>query len=280
MIGTRFNIQHAVAGFLLLAVAGLGPLSAHAAFDDVPGNTCIACHKDLGDERLSKPVTLWSGSVHAEVGNTCDGCHGGNPKEASMDAMSKANGFLGVPKHDQAPAFCGKCHQQIAENFRTSMHYQVGRPNCIDCHGTHSIKRTTGEMVDPQRCTQCHDYAPAEKLKNLLEGLHARVLDADRRIGAIEGFPTHLLEQQLEDTHKKVHNTRRVAHTFDMKKIEGEAGEVDKKLALVTGEIDRLESMSQDRKTLGLSAMALFLLLAAVTYLYNEENKKEEGLED
>jgi len=280
MIQTRFQIRHGIALALLLATVCAGPHGAHAAFDDASDNTCIACHQGLGDERLSQPVGLWSESVHAEVGNTCDGCHGGDPKEPSMDAMSEANGFRAAPEQGEVTGFCGKCHQQIAEHFRTSPHFQIGQPNCINCHGSHTIQRTTGEMVDPERCSMCHDYAPAETLKSLLEGLLSRVRNTRQRIEGIEGFPTHKLEQKLDDTHKKVHHARRVAHTFNLKQITAETGEAKEKLASVTGDIDRLESMTESRKMLGLGAMALFLLLAAVTYFYNEQNKKDEGSEE
>ena len=63
---------------------------------------------------LVKPAKLYDGDVHHQAGLTCADCHGGNPNDDSMDAMSPAKGFRGVPKKAAIPDFCARCHSDIA----------------------------------------------------------------------------------------------------------------------------------------------------------------------
>src|ERR1700756_5033777 len=77
--------------------------------------SCVSCHKGLGGD-LAKPVELWQDSIHKKNGIACYNCHGGNPKVQDMDAMSPEAGFVGAPKENEVPKFCGKCHVAVMEN--------------------------------------------------------------------------------------------------------------------------------------------------------------------
>ena len=96
---------------------------------DAP-NSCIDCHSKLENKRLSAPVSLWSKSVHAEVGNTCDGCHGGDSDDHTENSMSAAKNFIAVPQEDDIVKLCGKCNQGLSDNFMTSAHGATGQPTC------------------------------------------------------------------------------------------------------------------------------------------------------
>ena len=91
------------AATLLVLMCVLG--SARA---DSGKNSCVGCHAALDDARLLKPAQLYDGDVHHQAGLTCADCHGGNPNDDSMAAMSPAKGFRGVPKKAAVPEFCAR----------------------------------------------------------------------------------------------------------------------------------------------------------------------------
>ena len=235
-------------------------------------NSCINCHRTLDDDRLKLPVALWSGSVHAEVGNTCNTCHGGDPADATVDSMSKEAGFLAVPKEDETVAFCGKCHQELAGRFLTSQHGTLEVITCLYCHGTHAIKRISVDIINRDRCMECHEYDKPEKLLTILRSLHENFTVVKNRLKIITGLPTLRIDSELDRTRKKLRQVRMIAHTFDIPLIQEEAGSIEKRLQKTALEIDRLYGMEKQRKLLGFIAVPIFILLAAATLLYNRES--------
>jgi hypothetical protein len=85
-------MKTALATFLML----IGT-TGYAAVDSGQ-NSCLTCHSTIEDERLQKPAKLFDGDVHHQAGLTCADCHGGDPKNDSMDAMSPAKGFKESPR--------------------------------------------------------------------------------------------------------------------------------------------------------------------------------------
>ncbi len=260
-------------GFALLC---LNPVAAEAAFQEPLKNSCITCHRDLAVERLSRPVTLWASSVHAEVGNTCDGCHGGDPNDPTEKSMSEGNRFYLGPKEEEVTGFCGKCHQELSEYFKQSAHWATGTQNCIECHGTHTVQRISIEIIDPEKCGTCHEYESADKLKTVLLGLHDRFGASRDKIKNIQGLPTQPLENELNKVWSQLRQVRMVSHTFDMTRIKKMAEEVQVLMATMESEITRLEGIEQERKFLGWGLIALFAALSIATYLYNRTEKKTE----
>lgn len=257
---------------LLPVCAGAAP-AAFAAFQEPVSNSCITCHKDLPDERLSQPVALWASSVHAEVGNTCDGCHGGDPADTTEQAMADGKRFYLGPKPEEVTGFCGKCHQELSDYFQESAHWATGTQNCIQCHGTHTVQRISIEIIDETKCGGCHDYQPADKLKALLLSLHERFGASRDRIREISGFPTEPLEKNLKDVWNQLRQVRMVSHTFDMDRVGKKADTVRTHMETLEGEIARLEGMERDRKWLGFGLILLFAALSGVTWLYNRTLK-------
>ena len=249
-------------------------VSAEAAFEEPVINSCIACHRDLADERLSRPVILWASSVHGEVGNTCDGCHGGDPNDPKDTAMSDSKRFYLGPKEEEVTGFCGKCHQELSEYFQQSAHWATGTQNCIQCHGTHTIQRISIEIIDPEKCGICHEYESADKLKGVLLNLHDRFAAAGEKIKGIRGLPTQPLGNELDKVWRQLRQVRMVSHTFDMTRIEKKAKEVQAQMATMESEITRLEGMERDRTILGWVLVALFSALSIATWLYNRTEKE------
>jgi cytochrome c553 len=144
------------AAFLLALAAWPGAAGAQA-----PKDGCVACHLETGDERLMAPVKAFDGDIHKAKGFGCVACHGGDANAAGMEAMDRAKGFIGVPKRQQIPQVCGRCHadasfmkrynpslrvDQVAE-YESSVHgrrlRQLGDPKvatCASCHPAHNIR--------------------------------------------------------------------------------------------------------------------------------------------
>jgi len=171
------------AALLLLAAA---PVSAQT-----PATACIQCHgnPDLFDSTQVAQVQHFLAGIHAEVGISCQDCHGGNPDpalaedgDAAMDPGYAPNPFRGAPKRTAIPDFCGRCHSDptFMKKFKpdprvdqeteywTSVHGKrlsqgdVNVATCVDCHGVHGILRinNTEAPVFPthvaETCGRCH----------------------------------------------------------------------------------------------------------------------------
>lgn len=247
--------------------------SAYATFKKDSSNSCINCHQTLSDTRLSAPVNLWSASVHAEVGNTCDGCHGGNPDDNTDKAMSQANNFYAAPKEDEIVQFCGKCHRELADNFMVSQHGETGTQTCIGCHGSHTIRRISIDIINEKICTECHSYEQAEKLKTMLQNLHGKFQTSKGNVKRITGFPTDSLDKDLDKTWNQLRQVRMISHTFDLTRIEAEAVKVEHSIKQTDIEIDRLLELADNRKTWGYAAIGIFLILALATHFYNKQEE-------
>lgn len=278
VLNLKMKIPRTIGG-VAVGLAGWlvwGAAPADAAFEREAPNSCIECHRAHADPRLSVPARLWAGSVHAEVGNTCDGCHGGDPSDNTLKAMSAENHFYAAPRQEDIPAFCGKCHQELSRYFMNSPHGEAGSPTCIDCHGSHTIHRISIDIINPERCTQCHDYEPARKLRNILELLHGRFQSASQKIDLIEGFPTGSLKAEMDKVWKQLRQVRMISHTFDLERVGEGAKNVAEGLDRAKGEVERLVGLSIDRKKWGAVTIMIFFGLAVLAYFFNQQIKKED----
>jgi predicted CXXCH cytochrome family protein len=193
-----------VAGLALFVFLGAFPLPAAAT------DTCVQCHAELGGE-LALPAEQLAESVHADVQLSCVDCHGGDPEAEDMDeAMSPANGYVGVPARGEIPGFCGRCHsderymrqyqpripvdQELA--YWTSEHGMRLKEGddkvaeCTSCHGSHLVRRVTDTKSRvypgnvPSTCGECHskiDYMaeyniPVDQLELFKESVHGKAL--------------------------------------------------------------------------------------------------------
>ncbi|MBV9242994.1 MAG: cytochrome c3 family protein [Acidobacteria bacterium] len=174
-------------------------------------NSCIECHAQLADERLSKPAKLFDHDIHNEKGLTCTDCHGGDStKSDKAEAKSPMMGYTGKPTPQQIPAFCGKCHSdanlmkrfdpglrvdQVQEYF-TSIHGQrlkggdTNVATCVSCHGVHGIRPPEDPTSSvyagnvAETCSQCHSSGdkmgqygiPTDQYAKYKSSVHANAL--------------------------------------------------------------------------------------------------------
>lgn len=169
---------------VLVALAVLFLLAGGVSAQQPPeGNSCIDCHRGLGDPRLTPPAENFSQDIHAAKGILCQDCHGGDPTSFDpQDAMSRAKGFIGKPRHQAIPQLCGKCHSNATymkrfnptirvdqvQEYYTSVHGKLLRQGdqkvatCISCHSVHTIRAIKDQqawtypvkVVDT--CGRCH----------------------------------------------------------------------------------------------------------------------------
>ncbi len=170
-------------------------------------NTCLDCHRELEDARLSGPTKNFAQDIHAVRGLGCVGCHGGNPNDPEMTAMDPDRGFKPAPAKKDVAELCASCHANAAymkhfnpqpyifsmAEFRTSVHCKLieeGDPKvatCTNCHGVHGIlpPKDPRSPVYPknvaQTCSKCHN---AEYMK----GRHVRTGQIDLWKKSVHGI--------------------------------------------------------------------------------------------
>ncbi len=192
------------------------PLPASA---QPPMESCVACHIELGDERLSTPPKEFRDSIHAAKGFGCVSCHGGDANAAGLEAMDPAKGYIGKPTHRQIVQVCGRCHadarfmkrysptlrvDQLAE-YSTSVHgrrlMELGDPKvatCSSCHTAHAIRPPSDprSSVYPLRvaetCGSCHADAkrmkpygiPTDQLEKYKQSIHWKTMSVKGDLSA------------------------------------------------------------------------------------------------
>ncbi len=160
-------------------------------------NYCIECHNYLTG-RLQKPVAGWNVSIHQEAGITCNKCHGGNPHINDKNrSKAAAYRFVGSPKREEVVKMCGRegCHTLQRLQFEIGPHYKSvlrsGKPGCSFCHGSHSVKIASPNIIKEKACTQCHkaDYA-----RDILQSINT----IDKGISGVAQNIDYLIDNQAE----------------------------------------------------------------------------------
>ena len=196
---------------LAFVAATVAARAVVAEADDAEAtSTCVTCHSAL-PEPLNIPVEGMKHDIHGEKGLSCVDCHGGDATEMDPTiSMDRAKGFLGKPKHEDIPAFCGRCHADGAymrrfnprlatdqlQQYWTSVHGQRLKQGdqkvatCVSCHGVHGIlpadraqSRVFAANV-PDTCGHCHSDAaymaeykiPTDQEAKYKRSVHAELL--------------------------------------------------------------------------------------------------------
>jgi nitrate/TMAO reductase-like tetraheme cytochrome c subunit len=259
------NMRYLLTLFLALAL----PFSVHAAENREP--VCIQCHdSDMMKPEYRKIPAEWRKSWHYQNGVACNDCHGGDPTDAAM-AMSPERGFLGAPKYQAVPEFCGKCHIGILMNYTESGHGRAlkasGRgPNCVTCHGSHGIQKANIEIINEQRCSQCHTYERARIMKQAL-------FETEQKIGGIRNALKKLSSQGIYtgEEDKELFRTeaefRTLFHTVDVSLVQKKTDGFHGRLDAIQKKADDLFSKLRSRRNFSGLLLLLFLGSGAIVYL-------------
>ncbi len=176
---------------------------------------CYTCHKEV--EILPKDFS--QNDAHRYANLSCSSCHGGDPTSADETiAKSSSKGFVGVPKRQDIPKLCGKCHSNIdimrvyqpriatdqVAQYYTSVHGKKllsGDQNvaeCSSCHSSHNIlpakdpRSTVYALNIPNTCNKCHGNKelmkkyniPSNQLEEYSKSVHGEALLKNKDLGA------------------------------------------------------------------------------------------------
>jgi hypothetical protein len=231
---------------------------------------CIQCHSAL-PEKYSLPVKLWKGSVHDQNGIACNACHGGNPKDAA-NAMKKEHGFLGAPKYNDVPAFCGRCHVGVLKDYLASAHGRAlanGGPNCVMCHGSHQIVKASQELINEKSCSRCHSFERAKLIRGAMQETEGVIVGLDARIAAYKGVGADMerLEKELFSQRNRFHS---LFHNVDIRKVTAESAGIKSELKKLDTALAVLDEQKQKRKMIGAVAVAGALIAALLAHLFRK----------
>ncbi len=254
--------------FFFLLSALLLPLSAIAEESAEP--VCIQCHSKM-PEKYSAPVKLWRESIHAENGIFCNNCHGGDPKDAA-NAMTPARGFLGVPKETAIPAFCGRCHVGVLNDYLASAHGRMlgkGGPTCVTCHNNHKVVKASLDLINEKSCSRCHSFERARLIRDAMKETEAMIVTIDGRINSYKKFgtDTEKLEKELFSVRNRFHT---LFHNVNVDLVKKETTRIQGDLKKIQAALDKLDDSREKRKIAGAAAISLMLLIALILHLFRK----------
>ncbi|MFO7812385.1 MAG: cytochrome c3 family protein [Pelovirga sp.] len=259
--------------FFFLMIFLLAGSTASAADTSV----CIECHGGLSGQLGEIPTAEWHTSVHAAHRVSCHDCHGGDPTDY-VEAMSPDRGFIGVPGYAEVPAFCGRCHVGVEEDYRASLHGQMlefGGPNCVSCHESHAVQVATIDLINEVSCSRCHTYEKPALIKQEISDTEEMLSRLEASIASLYrvGFDTGRLQDELFSTRN---NFRRLFHSVDIEKIRSETAGFDADLAETKATVDELEETLGQRKLAGGALVLLLILGGCVALLIRRTYENHE----
>jgi hypothetical protein len=258
-----------VGAFALLVLSPMAGLAQQTS--------CIECHAGLGGD-LGRPVGEWQRSIHAENRVYCFNCHGGDPADFTMLAMSPEKGFIGVPTEEEIPPICGQCHIGVTEDYFRSVHGQTlgaGGPHCATCHGNHAVQRTTPDLINPQLCSSCHDYGRADEIRQAVIATDRSIaeLDASLRSFHLLGIDTEAMAGQLFAARNRFH---RLFHSVDVDLVREQTAGIQQELTEVRAQVEGIRGELNRRKLGGALLVGLLLAAALVAALIRRSYHQEE----
>ncbi len=263
--------------FLLMLT--IVPLSLHLfislSIAQTTETVCIQCHGSQPG-RLGAPVPAWRTSIHAANGISCHNCHGGDPTDLAM-AMNPARGFLGAPKENDIPAFCGRCHVGVKEDYLASAHGRAlghGGPQCVTCHSNHAVMKATPDLINSQSCSRCHDYGRAAEIKAAVIATDIRITEIGQKLATLHrtGITTKEMEDELFAVRNRFH---RLFHSVDVEKVRSQTADFQAELQKIQGHITEIEARLERRKIWGGIAVAFLVCWGIVALLVFRSYQKE-----
>jgi len=239
-------------------------------------SVCIQCHGGL-EGRLGQPVAEWKQSIHEENGITCHSCHGGDPTDFAM-AMEPERGFVGVPGNEEIPAFCGRCHVGVREDYEESAHGMAlasGGPQCVVCHGNHQVVKASIDLINPESCSRCHSYDRAEKVKEIISETEARLQSLESSVASLHrvGIDVKALGGELFSTRNAF---RQLFHTVNVDKLQQQKSAFDADLDGIGEQVSAIEEELAQRKLIGGIIVVLLILAGCVALLIRKTYRREE----
>lgn len=254
----------------------LGMCLSVPCFAKEPDTVCIQCHG--GQEgRLAAPVAAWRSSIHAANGISCHNCHGGDPTDMAM-AMNPERGFIGVPKGNEIPDFCGRCHVGVKEDYLASAHGRAlgrGGPQCVSCHGNHAVRTATPDLINRKDCSRCHDYGRAEEIKSAVAETDRKITELEQSLAALHrtGIVTQEMSGELFALRNRFH---RLFHSVELEKVRSQTAGFQAELGKIRGRVTVIENELKERKIWGAAAVALLVCCGILSLLIFRSYREEK----
>jgi nitrate/TMAO reductase-like tetraheme cytochrome c subunit len=232
---------------------------------------CIQCHdSDMMKPEFRKIPGEWRQSWHNQNGVACNDCHGGDPADAAM-AMSRERGFVGKPAYQAVPEFCGKCHVGILKNYLESGHGRALKasgsgPNCVTCHGSHGIQKASIDIINDQRCTQCHTYDRAKIMKQALFATEKKLRDLDAALKKLSSQGMYT-EKEGKILFRIEAEYRTLFHTVDVSLVKEKTDGFMQDLNELQNKVDVLFAELQSRKNFSGFLLLVFAGIGVVVFL-------------
>jgi nitrate/TMAO reductase-like tetraheme cytochrome c subunit len=237
---------------------------------------CIECHGGQPGP-LGAPVAEWRTSIHSGNGISCHDCHGGDPTDFAM-AMDPERGFLGAPDYTDVPAFCGRCHVGVAEEYQAGAHGQAiesGGAQCVVCHGNHAIQKANLDLINEEDCSQCHTYERAALIRLSLVETDTMISNTELDLERLYrlGFAIDDMQGGLFNQRNRFH---RIFHGVDVTRVRQETSDVQAEVSKVIGEVAAIDSTLGQRKLWGSVVIGLFVLAGVIFLLVRKAYEEDE----
>jgi hypothetical protein len=193
-------------------------------------------------------------------------------------AMDPSRGFLGVPAYADVPAFCGRCHLGVREDYEASAHGKAlerGGPQCVMCHGNHAVQKASIELINEKSCTRCHSYERAAKVKEAISKTETTLLNLEGQITELHrvGIDTKKIGGKLFATRN---DFRRLFHSVDVEKIEAETAGFATRLGKIDEQVGGIKDELSQRKMVGGIVVLLLLAGGCIAMLIRKSYHDEE----
>ncbi len=237
---------------------------------------CLQCHG--GQEgRLGAPVALWKTSVHAANGISCHDCHGGDPTDFGT-AMDPDKGFIGAPEYEEVPAFCGRCHLGVREDYSSSAHGKAlnrGGAQCVVCHGNHAVQEASIDLINEKSCSRCHSYERAAKVKKAIAQTEVNLQQLEDQLVELHrvGIDTQKISGQLFASRN---DFRRLFHTVNVEKMEASTAGFATRLSKIESQIQTIKNELSQRKMIGGLVVLLLVIGGCIAMLIRKSYHEEE----
>jgi nitrate/TMAO reductase-like tetraheme cytochrome c subunit len=240
-------------------------------------NACVDCHSsDIMKPEFQTITQDWIQSWHNQNNVSCQDCHGGDPKDATM-SMSHQRGFIGTPQYTDVPEFCGKCHIGILRNYLESGHGQALKksglgPNCVTCHGAHNIQKADIEIINEGRCTKCHTYERAKIMKQALFATENKIKEIDKELEDLKAEGIYIGDEKRELFSTQA-EFRALFHTIDADLVKQRTDEFTGRLNAIDAKVKNSFAEINFRKNFSAFLMIIFIGLSVVVSLLSKTYK-------
>ena len=237
-------------------------------------NVCLTCHESaMMDEKRRKIPGEWRESWHFQNDVSCHNCHGGDPKDAAL-AMSPERGFVGVPKYQRVPEFCGACHIGILKNYLASGHGKALKangsgPNCVTCHGAHNIQKADIDIINEKRCSHCHSYGRAKEMKEALFQTEQKIQDVEASIARLKAARVFTDEEDKE-VFRTLAEFRTLFHVVDVTLVKSKTDDYLKRLGVIEEKLQGIFSELDSRRNFSVFLLLIFVGMAITGYLLSK----------